>query len=89
MNTKRFKIAGLVLLAITITAELSAQRATRNAKARSGYGSSGYGNSGYTTTPAGRDTTKREILQQHLKVDTEVLQAVDTVRAELVQVLRL
>ncbi len=50
MKTKRFRTVVLGLLAFTITAQLSAQKATRNAKARSGYGTSGSGNSGYTTT---------------------------------------
>ena len=60
MKTRRFKTVVLVLLSFTVTAQLSAQRATRNAKARSGYGTSGYGNSGYTTNnAAARDTTKK------------------------------
>ncbi|GEO10676.1 type IX secretion system ring protein PorN/GldN [Segetibacter aerophilus] len=62
MKTRRFKTVVLMMSAFIVTAQLSAQRATRNAKARSGYGTSnsGYGNSGYTTTNAGKDTTKKK-----------------------------
>lgn len=62
MKTRRFKTVVLVLAAFAITAQLSAQRATRNAKSRpgSGYGNSGYGNTGYTTSSAGQDTTKKK-----------------------------
>jgi gliding motility associated protien GldN len=62
MKTRRFKTVVLMMSALIVTAQLSAQRATRNVKARSGYGTSnsGYGNSGYTTTNAGKDTTKKK-----------------------------
>jgi gliding motility associated protien GldN len=60
MNTRRFKTAAIAIVALTVTAELSAQRATRNAKARSGYGTSGYGAAGTTTNNTARDTTKRK-----------------------------
>jgi gliding motility associated protien GldN len=62
MKTRRFKTVVLMMLTLMVTARLSAQRATRNAKVRSGYGtgSTGYGNSGYTTTSAARDTTKKK-----------------------------
>jgi len=60
MKTRRFKTALVLLLTVTITAQLSAQRATRNAKTRSGYGS-GTGTSGYTTNnAAAKDTTKKK-----------------------------
>lgn len=55
MNTRRCKIVFFSLLSFAITAQLSAQRATRNAKARTGYGGTGY-----TTTPAAKDTTKKK-----------------------------
>jgi gliding motility associated protien GldN len=55
MKTRRFKTVVLILVTLAATAELSAQRATRNAKARSGYG-----NTGYTTNAAApKDTTKK------------------------------
>ena len=61
MKTRRFKTVVLVVLAFAGTAELSAQKATRNAKARTGYGNTGYGNTGYTTnSAAARDTTKKK-----------------------------
>ena len=62
MKMRRFKTVLLVVFAFTLTATLNAQRATRNAKSRSGYGTgSGYGaNSGYGNTTAGRDTTKKK-----------------------------
>lgn len=57
MKTRRIKTVVLILVALAATAELGAQRATRNAKARSGYGT---GSSGYTTNTATlRDTTKK------------------------------
>lgn len=62
MKTRR-KTAVFIVLAVAITATVSAQRPTRNAKSRSGYGAtSGYGAStGYgNTTTAARDTTKKK-----------------------------
>ncbi len=57
MKTIRLKTAVLALFALVITAELSAQRKTRTAKSRSGYGNT---TSGYTTNNAARDTTKKK-----------------------------
>jgi gliding motility associated protien GldN len=55
MKTTRLKIVVMVLVTTTVATALNAQRPTRNARARSGYG-----NSGYTTTNAARDTTKKK-----------------------------
>jgi gliding motility associated protien GldN len=59
MKTRRFKTVVLIMVGFIVTAQLSAQRATRNAKARSGYGTGNSG-SGYTTTNAVKDTTKKK-----------------------------
>ncbi|MGI8636929.1 MAG: hypothetical protein ACR2KZ_16165, partial [Segetibacter sp.] len=56
MKTRRFKTVLLVVFTFTVTATLNAQRATRNAKSRTGYGA----NTGYGNTTAGRDTTKKK-----------------------------
>jgi gliding motility associated protien GldN len=62
MKRRRFKTVLFFVVALTSTAALNAQRATRNAKSRTGYGTgSGYGaNTGYGNTTAGRDTTKKK-----------------------------
>jgi len=59
MKTTRLKIVVMVLATMSVATGLNAQRPTRNAKTRSGYGS-GYGTSGYTTNNAARDTTKKK-----------------------------
>lgn len=61
MKTKWFKVVIVVMMTISITAKINAQRATRNAKSRSGYGAgTGYGNSGYTSSSTPKDTTKKK-----------------------------
>jgi gliding motility associated protien GldN len=63
MKTRRYKTLVLIVTTFAIIATVNAQRATRNAKSRTGYGAgTGYGaNTGYgNAAAAAKDTTKKK-----------------------------